>query len=171
MTKPKAETQPLAHRLSRYVDLEADAVDEYALAACRLSDLDALPTVGDFRAQHEAQRDEVARLRGEAGGGAFDPFRPRRPSTDGWARLASCPDDESMFAVLRDAEWSRMNEYEAGMRAPEADAGVRNALERGYFGCLTRLRWLERRALQPPKSGVAVVAAGHARPGASRWAR
>jgi hypothetical protein len=147
MIKPKAETRTPAQRLSRYVELEADAVETYALAARRLRDLAAVASMGDFRVQHQAQRDELSRLCGEAGGERFDPFRARRPATGDWARLAARDDDGASLAVLRDGERARMNEYETGMRAAEGDAGVRNALERGYFGCLTRLRWLEARAL------------------------
>ncbi|HEU4535479.1 MAG TPA: hypothetical protein VFS00_15225, partial [Polyangiaceae bacterium] len=124
--------------------MEADAVEIYALAACRLGDLGAVDAIGKFRTQHERQRDELSRLLAAAGGEAFDAFRPRRPRTADLRTLAACDGDGAMIVALRDAERARMLEYEAALRGRVADPGARNALERGYFGCRTRLQWLER---------------------------
>jgi hypothetical protein len=146
MTKPQAEPSPLTQRLTRYLQLEIDAVDAYAIAARELGELDAVEVVGQFRKQHEAQRDELSRLVRDAGGEGYDPFRPRRPVTREGYLLGACSADGPMFSLLHDGEWARMIEYESALRQPVADASVRNALERGYFGSRTRLRWLEARA-------------------------
>lgn len=145
MTTSNAEQPSLLPRLTRYLALEADAVETYALAVCQLTDFDAVETIGEYRAQHEAQREELSRLVGNAGGEPFDAFRPRRPTTRERCVLGVCADDERRLAVLRDGEWARMIEYEAALRLQLAEPDVRNALERGFFGCRTRLRWLEHR--------------------------
>lgn len=159
MNKPNAEPQALVQKLTRYLGLEADAVEVYALAARQLDALDAVEAAGDFRTQHEAQRDELSRLVGDAGAGAFDPFRPRRPTTREACVFGACLDDEKRLAVLRDGEWARMVEYEVALRAPTPEAEVRNALERGYFGCRTRQRWLERRTDELSERRLTALAA------------
>lgn len=163
MTKPQAEPQSLLQKLTRYLQLEADAVEVYGLAARQLGALDAIETVGDFRRQHEAQRDELSRLVGAAGGEGFDPFGKRRPTTREYCVLGACLDDGKMLGVLRDGEWARMVEYEAALRVPTAEAEVRNALERGYFACRTRLRWLERRAHESSERRVGALTASPSR--------
>jgi hypothetical protein len=169
MDKPKAEPQKTIERLSRYVGLEADAVEAYALAACRLRDLGAVEVIGKFRTQHEGQRDELSRLLAAAGGEPFDPLRPRRPLTPGLRLLAACDGDAALLEVLLDGERARMLEYEAALRAQVEGAGARNALERGYFGCRTRLQWLERRSLE--RSDVRTAVGAPAAAGARRRAR
>lgn len=157
MTMPKAEQQTLLHRLTRYLALEADAVETYALAACQLADLDDVEAVGEYRTQHEAQRDELSRLVCSAGGAPFDALRPRRPTTRERCVFGGCADDERRLAVLRDGEWARMIEYEAALRLQLAEPDVRNALERGFFGCRTRLRWLEHRCEELSTRRVAAL--------------
>ncbi len=159
MNKPQAESQTLLQRLTRYVRLEADAVDAYALAARRLADLAAVEAAGEFRLQHQLQRDELSRLLGALGGEGYDPFRPWPPLTREGCLLGACVADGPALAILRDGEWARMIEYESALRLPVVDAGVRNALERGYFGGRTRLGWLERRSRERRDYHAAVTMA------------
>jgi hypothetical protein len=130
MTTPKAEQPSMLPRLTRYLALEADAVETYALAVCQLTDFDAVETVGEYRAQHEAQREELSRLVGDAGGEPFDAFRPRRPTTRERCVLGVCADDERRLAVLRDGEWARMIEYEAALRLQPAEPEEKGAPKR-----------------------------------------